>query len=92
MVNKQNICAKDERLGGGCLTRHLHAAVKEIEPTQEEWLQAIMFLTETDHKCDDWRQEYILLSDVLGVSMLVDAINSRRRKEASENTVQPVPY
>ncbi|WP_296377064.1 dioxygenase, partial [Yoonia sp.] len=51
----------------------LHAAVKEVDPTQEEWLQAIMFLTDTGHKCDDWRQEFILLSDVLGVSMLVDA-------------------
>jgi protocatechuate 3,4-dioxygenase beta subunit len=46
-----------------------------------------MFLTRTGQMCDDWRQEYILLSDVLGVSMLVDAINSRRPTGASENTV-----
>ena len=69
------------------VTRHLHAAVKEIEPTQEEWFAGIRFLTATGHKCDDWRQEFILLSDVLGVSMLVDAINSRRPTGASENTV-----
>ena len=69
------------------LTRHLHAAVKEIEPTREEWMAAIQFLTATGHKCDDWRQEFILLSDVLGVSMLVDAINARRPVGASENTV-----
>jgi catechol 1,2-dioxygenase len=69
------------------ITKHLHAAVKEIEPTQEEWFQAIQFLTATGHTCDDWRQEFILLSDVLGVSMLVDAINSRRPDGASENTV-----
>ena len=56
------------------LINHLHAAIKEIEPTQEEWFQAIEFLTSTGHMCDDWRQEFILLSDVLGVSMLVDAI------------------
>lgn len=69
------------------IVRHLHAAVKEIEPTQEEWMAAIQFLTETGHKCDDWRQEFILLSDTLGVSMLVDAINTRRPTGASENTV-----
>lgn len=69
------------------IVKHLHAAVKEIEPTQEEWLEAIKFLTATGHKCDDWRQEYILLSDVLGVSMLVDAINNRKPSGASESTV-----
>lgn len=69
------------------LIHHLHAAVKEIEPTQEEWFQAIQFLTETGHMCDHWRQEFILLSDVLGVSMLVDAINNRKPSGASESTV-----
>ena len=69
------------------ITKHLHAAVKEIEPTQEEWMQAIRFLTETGHKSDDWRQEYILLSDIFGVSMLVDAINNRKPSGASESTV-----
>lgn len=69
------------------ITRHLHAAIKEIEPTQEEWLAGIQYLTATGQMCDDWRQEYILLSDALGVSMLVDAINSRRPTGASENTV-----
>ena len=69
------------------IVRKLHEAVKEIEPTQDEWMQAIMFLTQTGHKTDDWRQEFILLSDILGVSMLVDAINSRRTSGASENTV-----
>ena len=89
IVTGQNVDAKDERLRKvmDVVIRHLHAAVKEIEPTQEEWMQAIKFLTATGHKCDDWRQEYILLSDVLGVSMLVDAINSRRPVGASENTV-----
>lgn len=69
------------------ITRHLHAAVKEIEPTQEEWFKAIMFLTDTGHMCNEWRQEFILLSDVLGVSMLVDAINNRKPSGASESTV-----
>ena len=69
------------------LVRHLHAAVKEVEPTHEEWLAAIKFLTETGQMCSDWRQEYILLSDVLGVSMLVDAINHRRPSAATPNTI-----
>ena len=69
------------------ITRHMHAAVKEIEPTQDEWFQAIQFLTETGHKSDDWRQEFILLSDIFGVSMLVDAINNRKPSGASESTV-----
>ena len=71
----------------GAITRHLHAAVKEIEPTQEEWLQAIMFLTKTGQMSDDWRQEFILLSDIFGVSMLVDAVNNRKPSGASESTV-----
>lgn len=69
------------------LTKHLHAAVKEIEPTHEEWFAAIRFLTETGHMCTDWRQEYILLSDVLGVTMLVDSINHRRPSGATPNTI-----
>jgi catechol 1,2-dioxygenase len=69
------------------IVRHLHAAVKEIEPTQDEWMKAILFLTETGHTCNDWRQEFILLSDTLGVSMLVDAINNRKPSGASPSTV-----
>lgn len=89
VVTAQNANAKDARLRAvmEVITRHLHAAVKEIEPTQDEWMEAIQFLTRTGHMCDDWRQEFILLSDTLGVSMLVDAINARRPKGASENTV-----
>jgi protocatechuate 3,4-dioxygenase beta subunit len=69
------------------ITKHLHSAVKEIEPTHEEWFQAIRFLTATGHMCNDWRQEYILLSDVLGVTMLVDSINHRRPSGATPNTI-----
>lgn len=69
------------------VVKHLHAAVKEIEPTHEEWLAAIKFLTDTGHMCTEWRQEFILLSDVLGVSMLVDAINHRRPSGATPNTI-----
>ena len=81
--------ANDERLKEimTSVIRHLHAVVKEVEPTYEEWAQAISFLTATGQMCDDKRQEWILLSDVLGVSMLVDAINTRRPSGATENTV-----
>ena len=65
----------------------MHACIKEIEPTQQEWFDTIMYLTRTGHTCTDWRQEFILLSDVLGVSMLVDAINNRKPSGASESTV-----
>lgn len=69
------------------VVRHLHAAVKEIRPTHEEWLKAILFLTRTGHMSTDWRQEFILLSDTLGVTMLVDAINNDHGSEATENTI-----
>lgn len=69
------------------MTRHLHAAVKEAALTPEEWFAGIRFLTETGQMCSEWRQEFILLSDVLGISMLVDSINHARPEGATENTV-----
>jgi hydroxyquinol 1,2-dioxygenase len=69
------------------LIRHLHAFVREVELTEEEWAIGIQFLTATGQKCDDKRQEYILLSDTLGVSMLVDAMNHRSPSGATESTV-----
>lgn len=70
------------------LVKHLHAFVREVEPTEAEWFTAIQFLTRTGQKCDNKRQEFILLSDTLGVSMLVDAINHRRGSGTStESTV-----
>lgn len=69
------------------LVSHLHAFVKDVGLTQAEWEAAIGFLTKTGQICDGNRQEFILLSDVLGVSMLVDAINNRRPTGATENTV-----
>jgi hydroxyquinol 1,2-dioxygenase len=89
VVTARNTMAKDPRLKAvmEVITRKLHEAVKEIEPTEAEWFKAIMFLTDTGHMCNEWRQEFILLSDVLGVSMLVDAINNRKPSGASESTV-----
>lgn len=89
VVTGRNASAEDARLRQvmEVVTRKLHEAVVELEPTEEEWLRAILFLTETGHMCTEWRQEFILLSDVLGVSMLVDAINNRKPSGASESTV-----
>jgi catechol 1,2-dioxygenase len=89
VVTARNAKASSERLKQimEVVTRKLHEAVKELEPTQDEWMEAILFLTRTGHTCTDWRQEFILLSDVLGVSMLVDAINNRKPTGASESTV-----
>jgi hydroxyquinol 1,2-dioxygenase len=69
------------------LVRHLHAFVREVRPTQEEWMAGIEFLTRTGQMCSATRQEFILLSDTLGVSMLVDAINHARAEVATETTV-----
>jgi len=89
VVISRMAAAQDERFKTvmSALIRHLHALVKEVEPTNAEWMAAINFLTRTGQICTDWRQEYILLSDVLGVSMLVDAINNRKPSGATETTV-----
>jgi hydroxyquinol 1,2-dioxygenase len=69
------------------LVKHLHSFVREVRPTPEEWLAGIAFLTAVGQKCDDKRQEFILLSDTLGVSMLVDVINHGKVMPATESTV-----
>jgi hydroxyquinol 1,2-dioxygenase len=78
---------KDQRLQQvmESLTRHLHDFVRDIEPTLQEWEEAIDFLTAVGQKCDDTRQEFVLLSDVLGVSMLVETMNGS--EEGTESTV-----
>ncbi|OLZ63758.1 6-chlorohydroxyquinol-1,2-dioxygenase [Streptomyces sp. IMTB 2501] len=74
-----------ELLGG--LIRHLHDFVRETRLTQEEWEKAIGFLTATGQTCTDTRQEFILLSDVLGLSMLVETMNGDRAPGVTESTV-----
>jgi hydroxyquinol 1,2-dioxygenase len=71
--------APDERLRTvlASLVTHLHAFVGDVRPTPAEWESAIGFLTATGHACTDTRQEFILLSDVLGVPTLVEALNTR---------------
>ena len=69
------------------LVSHLHAFIREVELTQEEWALGIQFLTRTGQMCDDKRQEFILLSDITGTTMLVDAINHRSPDGATESTI-----
>src|ERR1700753_1787104 len=69
------------------LVRHLHAFARGVELTIPEWERAVDFLTRTGHKSDAERQEFILLSDVLGLSMLVETISNRKYGVATESTV-----
>ena len=69
------------------LVTHLHDFIRDVDLTFDEWQAAIKFLTRTGQQCTDTRQEFILLSDTLGVSMLVDAINHRQRNGATQTTV-----
>lgn len=88
-VNSRMGSSTDPRLAEvmTCLVKHLHAFAKEINLTQAEWDYGIDFLTNVGKICSQERQEFILLSDTLGLSMLVDAINNRRPSGATENTV-----
>jgi len=74
------------------VVRHAHALVREVDLKPEEWMAAIQFLTRVGQTCDDKRQEFILLSDTLGLSMLVVQLDQARRsrdlKGATEATVQ----
>jgi hydroxyquinol 1,2-dioxygenase len=69
------------------LTRHLHAFLRETRLTEEEWKRAIGFLTAVGHITDERRQEFILLSDVLGASMQTITINNQAYADATEATV-----
>lgn len=81
--------AADKRLSQimTSLITHLHAFVREVDLTESEWFQGIKFLTATGRMCDDKRQEFILLSDTLGVSILVDAITHATPPGATEPTL-----
>src|SRR6185295_9506612 len=69
------------------LIGHLHAFVKEVKLTEAEWFQTIEILTAAGKMCSDKRQEFILFSDTLGVSMVVDLIDHRKPDGATESTV-----
>jgi hydroxyquinol 1,2-dioxygenase len=70
------------------LVQHLHAFAREVDLTPEEWMAGIQFLTATGQKCDAKRQEFILLSDTLGLSMLVVAMDQARGARAVQALVE----
>lgn len=69
------------------LIRHLHDFAREVELTEAEWFEGIKFLTDAGHMTSDRRQEFVLLSDTLGLSMLVIAQNNRKPQRCTEATV-----
>jgi hydroxyquinol 1,2-dioxygenase len=69
------------------LIRHLHDFVRDVQLTEKEWITAIQFLTDTGKTCTDQRQEFILLSDTLGISVLVISINHPAEAGSAESTV-----
>lgn len=71
------------------LIQHLHSFVELTELTSEEWMAAIQFLTATGQKCDDVRQEFILLSDILGVSMVQDGVQNQRDRGTESSVLGP---
>jgi catechol 1,2-dioxygenase len=70
------------------LIRHLHAFVRETRPTEDEWLTGIDFLVRTGHTCTDLRNEFILLSDMLGLTSAVDEVNHAGPAEATPSSVE----
>lgn len=69
------------------LIRHLHAFIQEVGLTEAEWLAGIQFLTAVGQKCDERRQEFILLSDTLGVTTMKDLVNNRKPPGVTEYTI-----
>lgn len=74
------------------LVRHLHAFAREVDLTPDEWLEGVRFLTEVGQKCTPFRQEFILLSDTLGVSSLVNAMHDKRAMESSTKSSLLGPF
>lgn len=71
----------------GALVQHLHDFMRETRLSEAELMEGIRFLTDTGQKCDDRRQEFILLADTLGLSMLAVALNQKKSPGATESTV-----
>ena len=89
VVERLSRGTKDERFRQiiTSAVKHLHAFAREVQLTEEEWFEGIKFLTAVGQKCDDKRQEFILLSDILGLSMMIVALNHKTAPGATEATV-----
>ncbi|WER48341.1 intradiol ring-cleavage dioxygenase [Cupriavidus sp. WKF15] len=88
-VLARNVDMKDRRFKEimTSLIQHLHAFAREVHLTEEEWAAGIQFLTDVGQTCSPTRQEFILLSDTLGLSTLVTAQNHRKPRGCTEATV-----
>ena len=91
----QRVAERVERDAGGSLNafivpfiQHLHTLIRETRPTHADWRRTMEFLTEVGHASDGRRQEWVLLSDLLGVTALIEEINTNRPKGATPNTVR----
>lgn len=93
-VIDQMSATKDARLKEimNAAVRHLHAFAREVNLTPDEWIQGIRFLTVTGHACSEYRQEFILLSDTLGLSSLVNSLNDRRSIQESTKSSLLGPF
>jgi protocatechuate 3,4-dioxygenase beta subunit len=90
----QMATTKDQRLKQimEILVRHLHAFAREADLTPEEWLAGIAFLTRTGQACTEFRQEFILLSDTLGLSSLINSMHDRRGTDSSTKSSLLGPF
>src|SRR6201994_2202374 len=77
---------------GDAAVRHLHAFAREVNLTPEEWLQGVAFLTAVGQACSPIRQEFILLSDVLGLSAVVNALHDKKAKELGSQSSLLGPF
>ena len=93
-VIEQMAGTKSERLKEimNAAVRHLHAFAREINLTPDEWIEGVKFLTATGHACSEYRQEFILLSDTLGLSSLVNSLHDRRAIQASTKSSLLGPF
>jgi protocatechuate 3,4-dioxygenase beta subunit len=93
-VVEQMATTKDERLKElmEAAVRHLHAFAREVNLTPDEWIAGVKFLTATGHACSEYRQEFILLSDTLGLSSLVNSLNDRRSIQESTKSSLLGPF
>jgi len=93
-VIDQMSATKDARLKEimNAAVRHLHAFAREVNLTPDEWIQGIRFLTAAGHACSEYRQEFILLSDTLGLSSLVNSLNDRRSIQESTKSSLLGPF
>jgi hydroxyquinol 1,2-dioxygenase len=91
---EQMATTKDERFKEimAAAVRHLHAFAREVDLTPEEWLAGVAFLTATGQMCSAYRQEFILLSDTLGLSSLINSLHDRRGTELSTKSSLLGPF